>query len=32
MKKVEARRLKLGLSKAGLAAELQTTPDALRAG
>jgi hypothetical protein len=31
MRKVESRRLKLGLSKTALAAELQTTTDALRA-
>jgi ribosome-binding protein aMBF1 (putative translation factor) len=31
MQKVEARRLRLELSKAELAAELQTTPDAVRA-
>jgi transcriptional regulator with XRE-family HTH domain len=31
MRRVEARRLKLGLSKSELAAELGTTTDALRA-
>jgi ribosome-binding protein aMBF1 (putative translation factor) len=31
MRRVEARRLKLGLSKTELAAELETTTDALRA-
>jgi hypothetical protein len=31
MKRVEARRIKLGMSKTELAAELRTTTDALRA-
>jgi ribosome-binding protein aMBF1 (putative translation factor) len=31
MRRVEARRLKLGMSKTKLAAELETTTDALRA-